>query len=254
MNAMAPNAMAPNAMAPNAMAPNAMAPNALSPNALGATALASGSLPVSAQLILQAPTLEGAISRQLLKYAVSCALEPSQQVAVSWIDADGVVQDEVYTGFLGIAPGWASAPLTDPTQQRLVTGCLAARVNYYGVPVFVSLRSGAAALETGVDEVSAYPYVEGVFWGNLFAAAPYVNACFEAQNVAHSRAAMRDCAAGHVAASGVVVPCGIVAIAGPCTSVCNGFDSGGQFYTSCKDRPGNAASGFTTAVVTTALP
>ncbi len=239
-NALAPNALAPNALAPNALAPNALAPNALVPSALAA---------------LQATSDNGDLARQLVKYTVSCAFEPTQSFTFSWTDTKNRVHNEVYPGLLGIAPGWATAPLTDDAQRRLLSGCLAARVNWYGTNVVLSMRSHEEPLKTHVQasELAAYPNVEGAFWGNLFAATPYLNACYYPGNEAIARAAYRDCAVGHLQ-NGETVPCGLIALRGSCSNWCFSFVTSGQHYTACWDDPGNPSSGTTNAVITVGLP
>ena len=149
-NSLAPNSLAPNSLAPNSLAPNSLAPNSLAPNSLAA---------------LQAATADGAAVRQLLKYTVSCALGPTQSFAFSWTDAISLNHNEVYWGLLGIAPTWATSPLTDEGSQRLVSACLAARVNYYGVSVVISMRSALDPLATATNsaELAAYPHIEGAF-------------------------------------------------------------------------------------------
>jgi hypothetical protein len=238
-NALAPNALAPNALAPNALAPNALAPNALAPNAL---------------TVLQAATPAGAAARMLMKYTVGCALPSSATFHFSWTDLAGQLHDESYPGLLGLAPEWATGPLTSDAHQRLVSGCLAARVNYYGVSVLISLRSDDAPLDSpSSQELSDYPHVEGAFWGNLFAATPYLNACYDALDVNISRQDMRDCAVGHLS-NGKVVSCGMIKLRGSCSTWCQSLTCSGHYYPSCVDRPGVEGSPMTKAVITTALP
>jgi hypothetical protein len=243
-NALIPNALIPNALIPNALIPNALIPNALIPNALDSGALAA----------LQDPGAAGALSRQLMRYVASCALDATQSFDFSWTDESGS-HNESYPGVLGIAPGWATGALTDDTSQRLVSGCLAGRANWYGVTVVISMRSKFDPLKSAVGdlELLAYPNIEGAFWGNLFAPAPYMNACYKTANVAIARADLRDCAAGHLDGSGNVLPCGPIAIAGHCSAFCDPLNGAKQYYPACVDHPG-AGSATTTAVITTALP
>lgn len=237
-------------IARNSLLPGLISAGILAPDLLGS---AAGDL---------ADEIGGsAEARKLLQYAASCALAPDQSFSFSWTDAAGGHEEE-YEGRLGLAPGWEQAPLTDEKEQRLVSACLAARVNYHGVSVEISIRSGEvlAELDVDSDELAAYPHIEGAFWGNLFAPSPYVNACYYPGHEALARASLRDCAAGHVLTdangepTGQIAPCGMIALAGPCTGVCQGLDAGGQHYVSCLDHPGAADSPATTAVITTALP
>ena len=247
-----------NGLMPNGLMPNGLMPNGLMPNALSPNALASSALSPSARKAIEDPGLAGELSRMLLRYTVSCALSPNQAFVFSWVDSEGVVHDESYPGQLGIAPEWAAAPL-GLSGQELVSACLAARTNWRGVQVIISMRFYDGLLPVMEDSVESisYPYLEGAFWGNLFAPEPYLRACYMEGNSEHSRAAERDCACGHIDADGAVVQCGIIDIVGPCSDYCAGpslvanlFGALGQYYPACDDP----THGRTSAVITTALP
>ena len=206
-------------------ADNALAINALAINALSPTALAT----------VQDPGPNGALARQLLSYTVGCALPATQSFSFSWTDVQGAVHAETYPGLLGLAPQWAYGALGRRTSQELVSACLAARVNYFGVPVHLSVRGATSLLSANTTsaELAAYPYVEGAFWGNLFTATPSVSACYDTADVSHSRADQRECATGFLAADGSTQPCGIINLAGPCETQCQGFDACGGYYLGC---------------------
>lgn len=244
-----------NALGINALGINALGINALGINALGVNALGVNALGINSLAVLQSDTLDGALGRDLIKYTVSCALTPTHSFAFSWTDAAGTVHAEEYWGLLGIAPGWATGPLTDVTQQRLVSACLASRTNWYGVPVMLSLRSKVDPLRTSVlsAELDAYQHVEGAFWGNLFTATPHLNTCYVSANVNLSRAANRDCAAGHLDANGQPVPCGMINILGDCNDYCSNLDPHERWFNSCVD-PGEPGSPSYSAVISAALP
>jgi hypothetical protein len=241
-NMLSPNALIPNALIPNALIPNALIPNALIPNALDPSALAA---------ITDSGTA-GALSRMFMKYAVGCAFTSSQSFQFSWTDSKKVIHNEAYYGVLGVAPDWATGPLSTYGQE-MVSACMAARTNYSGTQVTISLRSLQSPLKTlvGSAELSAYPYVEGGFWGNLFPSSnPRLNACYTGANVDHSRAAYRECAAGHLNTDGTISSCGIIRILGACERSCKPLDGAGQFYPECTDAAGHK----TKEVATTALP
>jgi hypothetical protein len=239
----------PHSTGPCSLAPNSLAPNSLAPNALSADSLDKAALDT-----LKSSSPDGEHLRDLVKYAVSCALDETQSFSFSFSDATGT-HEETYRGRLGIAPSWATEPLSDETQQRLVSACLAARTNWYGKSVTISLRSSEKPLpaETGAMERAAYSNIEGAFWGNLFAASPYLYACYAGSGPDLARAELRDCAAGHVDESGATVPCGMIQLAGPCSAVCDGFDAADGYYPSCEDHPDQANSPSTEAVITTGL-
>jgi hypothetical protein len=243
-----------NALTANALTANALYPNALTASALLAGALAPDALTPEALAAIQDPGPGGTLSRLLLKYTVGCALDPSGAFAFSWTDGDGLTHHESYPGMLGIAPAWATGPL-DLVGQRMVSACIAARVNYYGTQVILSVRSSTDPLKVaaGSPELTDYPAIEGAFWGNLFTSTPWLNACYDAADVANSRQYKRECATGHLNTDGSTSPCGMIKLLGDCQSYCPKINGAGQYYQSCTDQPGVSTT-TTGYVITTALP
>lgn len=221
-NALNPNALNPNALNPNALNPNALNPNALNPNALSSAAMSA----------LQAPDAGGDLSRQLMRYVVSCALDSTQSFSFTWTDSSSVSHPTTYPGLLGVAPSWISAPLGTAAQQW-VSACLASRVNWYEIPVTLSSRGGLGALGLGLGEIAAFPTEDGAFWGNLFTSSPAVFACNNPSAASHARSLLRDCAVGHLDAQGVPQECGMIHIVGSCATYCQGLDAIGIFHARC---------------------
>lgn len=239
------NKLSSNALALNSLALNSLALNGIAPNKLDAQSLAA----------IRDPTAQGELARAFVRYAVGCALTPLQSISFSWTDAANVVHPEAYRGELGIAPAWATGPL-DLNGQHMVSACVAARVNYYQVPVLLSLRSTDAPLRllSGARELVEFPDVEGAFWGNLWGASPAMYACYNSATVANSRAWNRDCATGHLRDDGTIEECGMIDVVGSCSSVCASLNGGGQYYPTCAEKPYAAGSASTKLVITTALP
>jgi len=224
-NALNPNALNPNALNPNALNPNALNPNALNPNALSPGALAA----------IQMAGPDGALSRQLLRYVVSCAFAPTQSFSFSWTDELGVFHHETYGGMLGLATTWMNHALSQSDAQW-VSACLASRVNWYGASVTISSRSSHPGLnKSGTPELTTYTHEEGSFWGNLFVANPQVFSCHHAANRPHSRGHLRDCAAGHLGVGGSVEECGILQIVGSCDARCLPLNPKGAYRPGCDD-------------------
>ena len=225
-----------NALSPNALNPNALSPNALSPDALAA---------------ITSPDHAGALSRQLLRYTIGCAFSPTQSFSHTWTDSAGTLHSETYPGLLGIAPMWATGPL-NLDKQQLISACLAGRTNWYEASVVISMRSQNSPLKTQAtpQEVAAYPSVEGGFWGNLFAASPYLRSCYNDSTVDHSRSSLRECAAGHLNTDQTISTCGMISIIGSCNTHCSTLHAAGQFYPDCTDP----VHGKTSNMVTIALP
>ncbi|WP_437721030.1 hypothetical protein [Sorangium sp. So ce861] len=194
-----------------------------------------------------------------MRYTVSCGLRPDQSLSFSWTDSGGTVRSETYRGDLGIADWWVYGPITDPYFQSWISACLLSRTNWYGVSVQISLRSGQSFLASGATERASYTVREGAFWGNLFGSTPYAHACYSPTGVARARALKRDCAAGHMdvdprTGASTTQPCGPIAIAGSCDTVCSVVSSDGGFYAQCLDNPANPYSARTDQVVTSFLP
>ncbi|MDC3954328.1 hypothetical protein KEG38_10740 [Polyangium jinanense] len=241
-NAIQPNAIQPNAIQPNAIQPNAIQPNALAPSTLSPSSLAA----------LRDPGEAGQLSRLFVRYAVGCALEPSQSFTVTWTDELGVTRTEIYVGQLGLAPSWATGPL-DETGQRWVSACIAARTNWYGVTVTLSMRAVHDAIKhAGIVERYSYPKEEGAFWGNLFAPTPYLHSCVYVPNTDYVRSRMRDCAAGHIGTNGIE-SCGIIERRGSCDAVCDSLDSNNGFRPKCVYDATVSPPRKTTEVVTVFL-
>ena len=250
-NALSPNALSPNALSPSALSPSAISSNGLSPSALSPNALSPSALTAAALAAIRAPGAAGVLSRQLLSYTVSCALEPAQSFSFTWRDSANVDHPETYTGVLGLASGWAGGPL-GVVGQRWVSACLAARTNWYERTVIISSRGAHPNLRTqNAQERADYLSEEGAFFGNLFLESPLIYACYKPQSQAHSRSLSRDCAAGHIDSNGNVVECGPIQILGSCADYCAPLDAGGLYYPSC----GRVAGGASIVnVITTFLP
>jgi hypothetical protein len=132
--------------------------------------------------------------REQLKYLVGCALAPEDSVT-----AQAGNLHYVFHGSMGLAPGWATRPLND-REQRMVSACIFARTNYFGVPVQISMRSDAAdapeSLRSDSSEQRDYPFFEGGFFGNLFLEKPEAYVCTgddSPARMAHLRALLRVC-------------------------------------------------------------
>jgi hypothetical protein len=249
-----------NAMNANAMNANAMNANGLDSQTLLAPMLASGplifsSLSHDARDTLVDPGPNGDLARQLLQYAASCALAPSQSVDFSWTDADGSTWEESDPGLLSLATDWTEQALS-PWEQDWVSACLISRVNYLGVTVELSSRGPFPGLNvTAESELEAFPMEEGAFFGNIFTSTPVAYACDDVADDANSEAMDRFCATGYVDASGDVDSCGIIQRLGSCADYCTPLTRRGQFHWLCATTPLDQGwQGLTAAVITVFLP
>jgi hypothetical protein len=258
-------ALNPNALNPNALNPNALNPNALNPNGLPAAAplapalLAEGPLSwatidPAAVAALEDTTGVGDLARQLLKYTVGCAFDPTQSFDFTWFDAAGAEHDESYPGLLGLATEWAGqAP--SPRDEKWVSACLISRANYLGVSVMLSSRGENPAISSvSESEQAAYPMEEGAFFGNVFTSAPTAYACDDVADDANSQSLDRFCAAGYPDGSGNLESCGIIQRLGSCSDYCTPLYDG-EYHMFCATEPlSQGWQGLTMAVVTVFLP
>jgi hypothetical protein len=151
----------------NGLSTNGLSTNGLSTNGLSTNGLSTNGLN-TAQFVSwfdQAP----AVSSQLLKYIVRCALPAGQQL--TWTHPVTSVEYQ-WQGGLGLAPLWALG-LTPPTEveQQVISACLAALSNKYGVQLPVSvlgLNAAGLPIPLGLDELLQFPAPEACFFGNLF--------------------------------------------------------------------------------------
>lgn len=215
-----------NSASQSIISPNSLDPLALQPSDLGVHPLSLPGMSATTAALVTGP--DGTLVRKLLSYAVGCALGAHAKFDFSWVDATGTIHPESYFGSSGIAPAWPIRAL-NVAEQESVSACLASRTNWYGEKVQISMRG--AALGVNHDELTFFSIREGAFWGNLFSTTPFLRACYDADNVAHSRFKHRDCAAGHDE-NGTVLECGIIAIVGSCQQTCLAPAEDG-YYPSC---------------------
>lgn len=192
----------------------------------------------------------GTNTRILYKYLVGCALDSTQSISFSWTDLSSFEHEEVFWGKLGIAPTWKDASIS-VAERRSVSACIAARANYYGTTVSISLRGPQASLtNVAATELAEYTKEEGAFWGDIFDGTPQLFACHQSANIANSRSKLRDCAAGHWIIEGYL-ECAHIAIVGDCDTLCDALDSTDFYRPRCDDDELEAS---TTDVITVFLP
>lgn len=177
---------------------------------------------------------------------MSCAFGADQRFDFSWTDRAGVGHVESYPGSIGLARGWATGAL-DVTGQEWVSACLAARVNAEGVSVPLSVRGTNPALATTPAELAAYPTREGAFFGNFFAAARTVQACYDPLTSTAAQLAKRVCAQPQlvsVTLGGISTAhdCGPIQVVGPCVVLAGLLRLGPCASVSAIDRAYNACT------------
>ena len=199
-NGLSMNGLSMNALSMNALSMNALSMNALSMNALSMNALSMNGL---------TDTEDGV---ELVKYIVRCALEDGDSIT---IDVGGV--QEVIPGLLGVATEWKTGAIDGP-HKEIMSACLLAHVNAFGVSVPVSIRS-KHDIDTSASEKKTFDIYEASFFGDVFSETPTVYACTGNSNamVSSSYRAVRVCS-DDVGGTGVS-ECG-VEVLGACSDVC----------------------------------
>ncbi|WP_428264387.1 hypothetical protein [Haliangium sp.] len=147
--------------------------NALNFNALNFNALSSGTLGEDTVLLNEQSAgnlAETEMGRQLLRYIAGCALPEGDYLRVT-------AGDEIwdYPGRLAVAPSWVNQPLDD-SQRQAMSACLMAHVNFYEVPVQISLRSDLLP-SAEAEESARFFYGDGAFYGDLTGDSPRKYAC-----------------------------------------------------------------------------
>jgi hypothetical protein len=104
----------------------------------------------------------------VMKYVYGCAgaagstlawTNPQTGVAYSW------------AGVFGLATDWTSGKPATVAEQQVVSACLAAHANKYGVHVPIAVEGRTAKgvqIPIGPTELATYSIREGCFFGNLF--------------------------------------------------------------------------------------
>lgn len=163
-----------NAITMNALTTNALTTNVDRMNDLLRSELDSASFAPGTAL---GEALWDPNAQQLMAYLVSCALPAGQEVTWQPAATDPPVAPITWQGALGLCPQWREDGVDgDAACQELVSACLLARNNAFGVEVPISVRGfdthggyfGAGTLDDGRPEYEAFPWREGSFYGNMF--------------------------------------------------------------------------------------
>ena len=177
------------------------------------------------------PQLGSVVGRRMLGHLIGCALEPQ-------VEATATVAGERFRfpGAVGLAPRWLEQAPSE-AEQRWVSACILAQVNYFGVGVPSSLRAPGLDLESltpSEKEQERFTLHEAGYFGNLFSADPVAYVCQGALSDRERRdlgARKRVCAAisddPEVARQGLS-QCGLKMV-GPCGQK-DVFEAEGQTY------------------------
>jgi GLTT repeat (6 copies) len=218
-----PNGLSPNGLARNGLARNGLARNGLARNGLARNGLASADF-------VGWFDADPATAAEVMTYVVRCALpagksltftDPATGAAYAWL------------GSLGLAPGWASGQSASLAEEQVITACLAAHVNKFGMHVDMSVQGLGAAgtpIPVGKKELGTFSQREGCFFGNLFEdEGVYVGIDHALWDASYSSA--RACAFD-ILGLGPSADCPPINNVGPCALICKP-DADWNYYTSC---------------------
>lgn len=152
---------ADNGLSLNGLNMNGLNMNGLNMNGLNMNGLASAAFQSWFNL-------DPSTTASVMRYVYGCAA-PSGST-LSWTNPP-TRQAYTWSGVFGLAPGWVAGNPATEAEQQLVTGCLAAHVNKYGLHVLISVEGRSATgaqIPIAPDELTTYSVREGCFFGNLF--------------------------------------------------------------------------------------
>jgi hypothetical protein len=213
---------------PNGLSANGLSANGLSANGLSANGLSvNGVYPESFKAWFQS---DRALANAVMRYLIHCAV-PSGQTRSYTDDVTG----ETYTwsGGLGLAPDWASGKPATVTEQQIISACLAAHVNRYGVHIPISvlgLDARGRIIPYTAEELATWSRKESCFFGNLFAGEGiYIGN--DRGNLSSRESTARACTLSSTSGS-THTDCPPLLYAGSCTTWCT-LDASKTYYTSC---------------------
>ncbi|HET6922213.1 MAG TPA: hypothetical protein VFI16_03595 [Anaeromyxobacteraceae bacterium] len=216
----------------NGLSLNGLSQNGLSQNGLSQNGLSQNGL---SQNGLNAPRFDAwwqgdpALANEVMTYVVACA-HPAGSSLGFRDKATGITY--TWWGRLGLAPVWAAGKSAIPVaEQQLVSACLAAHVNKFGIHVELSVRGyfsdGLTPIPVTAAEASAFDYDEACFFGNLYAdQGLYLGT--DQQSLNPNVTTPRGCAVE----AGVNGECPPIVHLGLCKSSCT-WDARGRLWKSC---------------------
>ncbi len=212
----------------NGMSLNGLSLNGLSLNGLSLNGLSLNGLSTSAfsQWFGQNPSFNDTVMR----YVVRCAVPEGE--SRTYTDSQG--RSHTWQGSMGLAPNWSDGASASLAEQQVVSACLAAHANKYGMRVAVSLlgrNAQGVTIPFSSGELATFANREACFFGNLFSSsgAVYVGADWEQMDPRKS--STRACGLSARSGGGSEA-CAPLVHVGSCSSYCT-LDASGTYYASC---------------------
>ncbi|RKG66899.1 hypothetical protein [Corallococcus terminator] len=211
-------------MVDNGLSTNGLSTNGLSTNGLSTNGLSTNGL--STNGFNDWFNANAGTSPALMAYIVKCAVAAGQ--TRSYENASTGAK-YTWQGSLGLAPGWASGKPATVAEQQVVSACLAAHANKYGLHISLSVLGRTAEgtpLSYSSEELSAFNAKEACFFGNLFT----TEGLFAARDREFSSAESTTRACGLTLKGDTCAP---ITNVGACSQFCTKGDASQPYYTQC---------------------
>ncbi|MFL5343788.1 MAG: hypothetical protein ACJ8AT_03305 [Hyalangium sp.] len=218
MNGLTMNGLTMNGLTMNGLTMNGLTMNGLTMNGLGTSDFSNW-------LVQNAE-----VNSMLMKYVVRCSLPTGSSLSYQE-QSSGT--SYTWEGEFGLAPDWANGQHISEPEQQLVSACLAAHVNKYGLHVPLSVLGRTAQQEPipyTSEEVQTFSRREACFFGNLFTGEG-IFAGGDGAALTEGESSPRAC--GFTSSEGVLVSeCAPISHVESCDTLCT-LDPSGLFYTQC---------------------
>ena len=217
-NGLTLNGLTLNGLTLNGLTLNGLTLNGLTLNGLGTASFAEWF------------SLDPAQNATLMKYIVQCAVAEGESRPYQ-DPASGT--SYLWNGALGLAPRWSSGHEINEQEQQVLSACLAAHVNKFGVHVPLSVLGRTATqqpISYSAEELQTFNRREGCFFGNLFTGEG-IYAGADRGSLFDNESSLRACALTTAQDAGSSV-CAPMQHVGSCETYCT-LDPSGLFYTDC---------------------
>ncbi|QSQ20335.1 hypothetical protein JY651_34475 [Pyxidicoccus parkwayensis] len=228
----------------NGLSTNGLSTNGLSTNGLSTNGLSTNGLSTNGfkNWFNQDPATADAV----MEYIVRCAL-PAGQTRTFTSTVTGVTY--TWPGALGLAPGWTNGSAASTLEQEVVSACLAAHANKYGVHIPISVlgrTAQGAAIPYTSSELTTFSEKEACFFGNLFDGSG-IYAANDGGYLTAKESTARACG---LTSSPTTSECPPIVHVGACSTLCDRAYSGKDtlpYYTTCTYN-GHAYQAITTRI------
>jgi hypothetical protein len=226
-----PAVPSPSGVSNNGLSVNGLSVNGLSVNGLSVNGLSVNGLSVNGLLSLPFQNwfeADPATRDRVMKYIVLCAV-PSGQTRTYTSLLTGLTYS--WPGSFGLAPVWSLGLPAPEAEQQLVSACLAAHANKFGINIPISVlgrNAQAQALPYTFSELATYSEKEACFFGNVFTNEG-IFAANDRTFLLASESTTRACGLSSRFQS---TDCASIAHVGSCREFCT-LDSTRTYYTQC---------------------